>query len=66
MVNQLKEKNKKSCEILEGEIVSLRKDLEKINAKMNLNIRLENGFETLDNILNSQRSPKIKIELGYK
>ena len=58
---QLDEKEK-SLEKLECEIVGLRKEIEKTKA---LNLKFFKGSETLDEIINVQRSPLIKTGLGY-
>jgi len=58
---QLDEKEE-SLEKLECEIVGLRKEIEKIKA---LNLKFVKGSETLDEIINVQRSPLIKTGLGY-
>jgi len=58
---QLAEKEK-FLEKLECEIVGLRKDIEKTKA---LNLKFVKGSETLDEIINVQRSPLIKTGLGY-
>ena len=55
-------KREKHHEKLECEIVSLRKEIEKTKA---LNLRFVKGYETLDEIINVQRSPLIKTSLGY-
>jgi len=49
-------------EKLEGEIVGLRKDIEKTKA---INLKFVKGSETLDEIINVQCSPLIKTGLGY-
>jgi septal ring factor EnvC (AmiA/AmiB activator) len=59
--NQLEEKEKHN-EKLECEVVSLRKELEKVKT---LNLRFAKGSETLDEIIKVQRSPLIKTGLGY-
>ena len=59
--NQLEEKEKHN-EKLECEIVSLRKEIEKVKT---LNLRFSKGSETLDEIIKVQRSPLIKTSLGY-
>jgi hypothetical protein len=59
--NQLEEK-KKHNDKLECEVVSLRKELEKVKT---LNLRFAKGSETLDEIIKVQRSPLIKTGLGY-
>ena len=58
---QLAEKEKHH-EKLECEIVGLRKEIEKTKA---LNLKFVKGSETLDEIINVQRSPLIKTGLGY-
>ena len=58
---QLAEKEK-FLEKLECEIVGLRKEIEKTKA---LNLKFVKGSETLDEIINVQRSPLIKTGLGY-
>jgi len=65
LMNQLKDKDN-NCERLEAKVASLRKDLEKNKAQMNLNIKILKGSETLDNILRNQISPAEKTRLGYK
>eukprot|EP00253_Pinus_taeda_P014281 PITA_14281 len=59
--SQLDEKEK-SFEKLECEIVGIRKEIEKTKA---LNLKHVKGSETLDEIINVQRSPLIKTGLGY-
>ena len=58
---QLDEKEQ-SLEKLECQIVGLRKEIEKTKA---LNLKFVKGSETLDEIINVQRSPLIKTGLGY-
>jgi hypothetical protein len=58
-------KNEENCEELEYEIVSLRKDLEKSTAQLNRSLKFEKGTKILDDIINCQRSPFIKIGLRY-
>jgi len=58
---QLAEKEK-FLEKLQCEIVGLRKEIEKTKA---LNLKFVKGSETLDEIINVQRSPLIKTGLGY-
>ena len=58
---QLEEKEQ-SLEKLEGEIVGLRKEIEKTKT---LNLEFVKGSETQDEIINVQRSPLIKTGLGY-
>ena len=59
--NRLIEKEK-HIEKLECEIVSLRKEIEKVKT---LNLRFSKGSETLDEIIKVQRSPLVKTGLGY-
>ena len=59
--NQLQEMEKRN-EKLECEIVSLRKEIEKVKT---LNPRFAKGSETLDEIIKVQHSPLIKTGLGY-
>jgi len=49
-------------EKLECEIVEIRKEIEKTKA---INLKFVKGSETLDEIINVQHSPLIKIGLGY-
>ena len=58
---QLAEREKHN-ENLECEIVGLIKDLEKTKS---LSLRFSKGSETLNEIINVQRSPLIKTGLGY-
>eukprot|EP00253_Pinus_taeda_P021736 PITA_21736 len=58
---QLAETDKHN-EKLEGEMVGLRKDIEKSKA---LNLRFAKGSKTLDEIIKVQRSPLIKTSLRY-
>jgi len=58
---QLAEKEK-FLEKLECEIVDIRKEIEKTKA---INLKFVKGSETLDEIINVQRSPLIKTGLGY-
>jgi len=57
---QLDEKEQ-ALEKLECEIVGLQKEIEKSKA---LNLKFVKGSETLDKIINVQRSPLIKTGLG--
>jgi hypothetical protein len=59
---QIDEKEK-HFERLEGEIVALRKEIEKTKA---INLKFVKGSETLDEIINVQHSPLNKTGLGYK
>ena len=58
---QIDEKEK-HLEKLEGEIVGLRKEIEKTKA---INLKFVKGSETLDEIINVRRSPLNKTGLGY-
>eukprot|EP00253_Pinus_taeda_P019744 PITA_19744 len=58
---QIDEKER-HLEKLEGEIVGLRKEIEKTKA---INLKFVKGSETLDEIINVQRSPLNKTGLGY-
>ena len=58
---QIDEKEK-YLEKLEGEIAGLRKEIEKKKA---INLKFVKGSETLDEIINVQRSPLNKTGLGY-
>eukprot|EP00253_Pinus_taeda_P003809 PITA_03809 len=58
---QIDEKEK-HFEKLEGENVALRKEIEKTKA---INLKFVKGSETLDEIINVQRSPLNKTGLGY-
>src|ERR1700734_2069264 len=58
---QIDEKEK-HFEKLEGEIVALRKEIEKTKA---INLKFVKGFEILDETINVQRSPLNKTGLGY-
>ena len=62
---QLKEKEE-NCDNLEVELVSLKRDLEKSIAQLNRILKFEKSSKTLDHIINCQRSPFIKMGLGYK
>jgi hypothetical protein len=60
-MNQINEKDN-IFDKLEEKIVSLSKDLEKSKTQM----KFIKGYETLNRILNNQRSPDDKTGLGYK
>jgi hypothetical protein len=62
--SQLKEMEE-NCEKLKAEIVSLKKELEKTTDHLNRSLKFAKSTKTLDNILGCQRSPFIKIGLGY-
>jgi hypothetical protein len=61
---QLKEKEENHKK-LEVEIVSLRKELEKITDQLNKRLNFGKSTEILYNIISFQRSPFIKIGLGF-
>ena len=61
VTHQLTEKDKHN-EVLECEVVSLRKELEKTKT---LNHRFSKGSETLDEIIKVQCSPIINTGLGF-
>jgi hypothetical protein len=61
---QLKEKED-NCQKIEDEIVSLRKELEKTTDQLNRSLKFGKNTEILYNIFSFQRSPFIKIGLGY-
>jgi hypothetical protein len=61
---QLKEKEE-NYEKLEDEMVSLRKELEKTIDQLNKRLKFGKSTKILDIILSFQRSPFIKIGLGY-
>ena len=58
---QIDEKER-HLEKLEGEIVGLRKEIEKTKA---INLKFVKGSKTLDEIINVQRSPLNRTSLGY-
>jgi hypothetical protein len=58
--NQLN-KNEESCHEMEAEVVNLRKKVENSNTQ----IKFLNSSMTLYEILDSQRSPNDKSDLGY-
>eukprot|EP00253_Pinus_taeda_P018208 PITA_18208 len=58
---QIDEKER-HLEKLEGEIVGLRKEIEKTKA---INLKFVKGSETLDEIMNVQQSPLNNTSLGY-
>ena len=61
----MREKNLE-CEILEEDVVSLRKNLEESQRELLMNTPLRKSTEQLDKMLNAQRSPLIKTGIGYK
>jgi len=61
MTHQLTEKDKHN-EVLECEVVSLRKELKKTKT---LNLRFAKGLKRLDEIIKVQCSPIIKTSLGF-
>eukprot|EP00253_Pinus_taeda_P017935 PITA_17935 len=60
--NSDEDERERHLEKLEGEIVGLRKEIEKTK---DINLKFFKGSETLDEIINVQRSPLNKIGLGY-
>ena len=54
------------CEKLETEVVSVRKELEKVQALYHQNMTSAQATKKLDKILDSQRSPFLKTGLGYE
>ena len=65
LLQQMREKNLE-CERLEEEVVSLRKKLEKAQRDLLMNTSRVKSSEKLDQILNAQRSPLIKVGIGYE
>jgi chromosome segregation ATPase len=61
---ELKEKEE-NCEKLEDKIISLRKELEKTTNQLSKILKFGKSTEMLDDILIYQRSPFIKMTLGY-
>jgi hypothetical protein len=59
-------KSRSSCEQLEEEVVTFKKELEKYQAWYNRNISSIKASEELNNILNRQRPPQNKSGLGYE
>jgi len=57
-LNSQRNKKEENCEKFGAEIVSLRKELNKLNKNMK-------SSQSLDTILNSQRLPYDKTNLGY-
>jgi hypothetical protein len=62
---QLSEK-KARCEALEEEVVKTRKDMEKFKGLYLQNIPSIKASEGLTTILNHQRNPNLKTDLGYE
>ena len=60
LLQQMREKSQE-CERLEEEVVSLRKNLEKTKRELLMNTPLMKGSGQLDQILNAQRSPIIRL-----
>jgi len=65
LLQKIKEKSRE-CARLEEKIVTLKKNLEKAQTKLNMNLQHIKGPEKLDVILNAQRSPLMKVGLGYE
>jgi hypothetical protein len=57
---------KARCEALEEEIVKTRKEMEKFKASYHQNLPSIKASEELTFILNQQRNPKLKADLGYE
>jgi hypothetical protein len=53
-------------EKLEAEVVSVRKDLEKLQALYHQNLTSIKASKGITTILNQQRNPKLKTGLGYE
>ena len=62
---QLSEKIKE-CEELETKVVSVRKELEKVQALYHQNMTSAQATKKLDKIMDSQTWPFLKIGLGYE
>jgi hypothetical protein len=62
---QLSEKNTR-CEALEEEIVKTRKEMEMFKALYHQSLLSIEASEGLTSILNQQRNPKLKADLGYE
>jgi hypothetical protein len=62
--SQLKKKEE-NCKKLEARIISLRKELEKTTNQLSRSLKFGKSTKKLDNILRYQRSPFIKLGLGY-
>ena len=54
------------CEALEEEVVTTRKELEKVQALYHQNMSSIKASEELNNILSKQRSPWLKTGLFYE
>lgn len=54
------------CHNLEEEIIGLRQEIEKLIQQAKTNYKFVKSGENLDEMLQSQRDPKIKIGLGFK
>ena len=57
--------SKVRCELLEKEVVTAKKELDKYQTLYNQHMSSIKAFEELNNILNKQRAPQIKYGLGY-
>ncbi len=57
--------SKVRCELLEKEVVTVKKELDKYQTLYNQNMSSIKASEELHNILNRQRAPQIKYGLGY-
>ena len=65
LLEQMREKSLE-CEKLEEEVVGLRKKLEKAQRELLMNTPQVKSSGQLDQILNAQRSPFIKVGIGYE
>ena len=65
IIKQQLRKGKNSCESLE-EVVIARKELEKFQALYHQNLSIIRASEEVNNILSKQRSPWLKIGIGYE
>ena len=61
-MQQIKDKNQE-CERLEEEEVSPKNKVENLQIELTMNIQQIKGFELLNEILDAQRSPLVKIGL---
>jgi hypothetical protein len=65
VVRSLLKENEENCKKLEAVIISLKNEQEKTTNQLNRSSKFGKSTEILDNILIFQRSPFIKIGLGY-
>lgn len=64
LMKQLQEKERK-CEKLKSEIVTLKEDYEKTKSQSDWNKKWVKASESLENIINEQLYPLIKIGVGH-